>query len=121
MHSFLVIGPNHTAEDLYRYDFHYENKDQFYVTQIMGSANYNCGDEFTDYMSIWLNYQIEHHLFPDLPMSKYREIQPKVKALCAKYKIPYRQESIFKRFGKMLDVTVGKAKMPELRIFSKVL
>ena len=29
-------------------------------------------------MSIWLNYQIEHHLFPDLPMRQYGLIQPRV-------------------------------------------
>ena len=113
-HSFLVIGPNHTAEDLYRFRFHYRNKGEFYVTSVLGSVNYRCGTEFLDYMSIWLNYQIEHHIFPDLPMSKYREIQPKVKALCAKYSIPYRQEGIWKRFGRMLDVCVGKTSMPQL-------
>lgn len=117
IHAFLVIGPNHTADDLYRFSFHYSNKQQFYVTQVMGSANYECGTEFKDYMSIWLNYQIEHHLFPDLPMTKYREIQPKVKALCFKHGIPYRQESIFKRFARMLDICTGKTKMPELQAF----
>ncbi|MCI5066365.1 fatty acid desaturase [bacterium] len=113
-HSFLVIAPNHSADDLYRFHFHYDNKEEFYLTQVLGSANYHCGDEFTDYMSIWLNYQIEHHLFPDLPMTKYREIQPKVKTLCQKYGIPYIQESIFKRFKRMLDITVGKTSMREL-------
>lgn len=113
-HAFLVIGPNHTADDLYRFDFHYKNKSQFYVSQVLGSANYKCGDDFTDYMSIWLNYQIEHHLFPDLPMSKYQEIQPAVKSLCIKHNVPYVQESIFKRFKRMVDVCVGKTSMRKL-------
>ena len=113
-HSFLVIGPNHTADDLYRYRFHYDNKNEFYVTQIMGSVNYSCGYEIADYLCIWVNYQIEHHIFPDLPMTKYREIQPKIKELCAKHKIPYRQESIFRRFGRMLDVCVGKTSLRNL-------
>jgi fatty acid desaturase len=119
-HSFLVIGPNHTADDLCRFTFHYRNKEEFYVTQVLGSANYNCGGDFVDYMSIWLNYQIEHHLIPDLPMTKYREIQPRVKALCEKYQIPYRQESIFKRFRRMVDVCVGKTSLQELRVFPTV-
>lgn len=120
-HSFMVIGPNHTADDLFRFDFHYKNKAEFYVTQILGSANYRTGTEFLDYMSIWLNYQIEHHLFPDLPMRKYREIQPAVKALCEKYKIPYKQESIFKRFSRMTAVCVGKSSMKTLHEFPLVL
>jgi fatty acid desaturase len=120
-HSFLVIGPNHTADDLYRYQFHYDNKDQFYVTQIMGSVNYRCGHEIPDYLCIWVNYQIEHHLFPDLPMLKYRMIQPKVKALCQKYNVPYRQESVFKRFQRMLAVCVGTASMRQLEEFPQTL
>ena len=114
-HSFFVIAPNHTADDLYRFDFHYENKPEFYVTQVLGSVNYNCGNDFVDYMSIWLNYQIEHHIFPELPMTKYREVQPKVKALCKKHNIAYRQESIFKRFGRMMDVCIGRTSMKELQ------
>lgn len=117
VHAFLVIGPNHTADDLYRYSFHYQKKEEFYVTQVLGSANYRCGTEFVDYMSIWLNYQIEHHIFPDLPMLKYREVQPEVKALCERYGVTYRQASIFKRFGKTLDICVGKTSMRELQQF----
>ena len=108
LHSFLVIGPNHTADDLYRFDFHYRDRKEFYATQVLSSANFHCGNDFVDYMSLWLNYQIEHHLFPDLPMTKYRELQPVIKALCEQHGIPYRQESVWKRFSRMADVCVGK-------------
>jgi fatty acid desaturase len=114
LHSFLVIGPNHTADDLHRFEFHYEGKKEFYVTQVLSSANYHCGNDRVDFLSIWLNYQIEHHLFPDLPMRKYQEVQPKVKALCEKHGIPYIQESVFKRFSKMAQVCVGQADMPRM-------
>lgn len=113
-HAFFVIGPNHTADDLYRFNFHYRNKAEFYATQVLGSANYRCGSERVDYLSIWLNYQIEHHLFPDLPMLKYREIQPRVKALCEKHGLPYRQDSNWSRFKRMISVCVGQTKMPAL-------
>lgn len=114
IHSFMVIGPNHTADDLHRFEFHYKGKKEFYTTQVLSSANYNCGNDYIDFMSLWLNYQIEHHIFPDLPMSKYREIQPKIKALCKKHGLPYVQESIFKRFARMLDVCVGKTSLRKL-------
>jgi len=116
-HAFLVIGPNHTADDLYRFRFHYRGKEEFYATSVLGSANYRCGPEFVDYMSIWLNYQIEHHLFPDLPMRQYCLIQPKVKAACLEFGLPYRQESVFRRFGRMLDICVGKKSMRQLEAF----
>jgi fatty acid desaturase len=116
-HAFLVIGPNHTADDLYRFRFHYRGKEEFYATSVLGSANYRCGPEFVDYMSIWLNYQIEHHLFPDLPMRQYCLIQPRVKAACLEFGLPYRQESVFRRFGRMLDICVGKKSMRQLEAF----
>ncbi len=81
---------------------------------MVGSTNYATGTELTDYAHLWLNYQIEHHLFPDLPMLKYREIQPRVRALCEKHGIPYVQESVWTRARKMVDVIVGKAKMRRL-------
>jgi fatty acid desaturase len=111
IHSFVVIGPNHTADDIYRFDFHYRDKREYYVTQILGSVNYRCGNDFIDYLSIWLNYQIEHHIFPDLPMRQYRLIQPEVKAICARNGVPYRQEPMFRRLRRMVDVCVGKQKM----------
>ncbi len=119
-HSFLIIGPNHAGDDLHRYDFHYDSKEQFYLTQILSSVNYPCGKEWLDYLQIWLNYQIEHHLFPDLPMLKYREVQPEVKALCEKYNIPYVQENVFKRFAKMVRICVGSEQMITAGEYSEI-
>ena len=116
-HAFLVIAPNHTADDLYRFRFHYGGKGEFYVTSVLGSANYRCGPELVDYLSIWLNYQIEHHLIPDLPMRQYSLIQPRVKGLCIQYDLPYRQESVFRRFGRLLDICVGRKSMRQLEAF----
>ncbi|TQF17035.1 fatty acid desaturase [Myxococcus llanfairpwllgwyngyllgogerychwyrndrobwllllantysiliogogogochensis] len=114
VHTFLVVGPNHTGEDLYRFDDKPANKGERYVQQVIGSANYRTGGDLNDFAHLWLNYQIEHHIWPDLPMLKYREAQPKVRALCEKYGIPYVQESVWTRVRKMIDVVVGKASMRKL-------
>jgi len=111
LHTFLVVGPNHTGDDLYRFDSRPRSKAESAVRQVLGSANYATGGDLVDYAHLWLNYQIEHHLFPDLPMLRYREIKPRVEALCAKYGIPYVQESVFTRVKKMLAVAVGRASM----------
>jgi fatty acid desaturase len=66
----------------------------------------------------WLNYQIEHHLWPDLPMSEYQRLQPQVKALCEKYGIPYVQESVWVRLKKTVDVMVGNSSMPRQKSVS---
>ena len=110
-HTYMIIGPNHTGSDLFRFDHHYKNKQEFYVNQVLGSVNYKTGNDWIDYLQMWLNYQIEHHLIPNLPMTKYQEIQPKVQALCNKYHLPYLQESVFKRFRKFLQVCAGDSTM----------
>ena len=111
LHSFLAIGPNHTGDDIYRFKDPIKTKHEFYYRQVVGSVNYPTGSDFNDFMYGWLNYQIEHHLFPAMPLSQYQKLQPKVKALCEKYDIEYRQESVFKRLLKTVNVMVGRDSM----------
>ncbi len=111
LHSFLIIGPNHTGDDLYRFDEPVSGRGEFYLRQIVGSANYETGTDRMDWLQMWLNYQIEHHIFPNLTMLQYRKAQPRVEALCRKMGIPYVQQSVFKRFGKMWEVLTGSASM----------
>lgn len=111
LHTFLVVGPNHAGDDLFRFQGRPRSKAEHFVRQVIGSTNYATGGDLLDFSQLWLNYQIEHHLFPDVPMSAYRRVQPKVRALCKRYEIPYVQESVFRRFGKMVSVFLGDAKM----------
>ena len=111
IHSFMVIVPNHSAEDIYMFDKPTEEDGEFYLRQIMGSVNYNTGSNLIDFGHGWLNYQIEHHLFPNLPLSQYQKMQPIVKEVCKKHNLEYRQESVFKRAKMTIDLLVGKTKM----------
>ena len=110
LHSFLVIVPNHSAEDIYRFNEPHKSQGEFYLRQIMGSVNYNTGSDLIDFAHGWLNYQVEHHLFPNLPLSQYQKMQPIVKDICKKYNLEYRQESVFKRVMMTADLMVGKTK-----------
>ncbi len=49
-----------------------------------------------------LDRQIEHHLFPQLPPERLREIAPEVRAICEKYGVPYRTGSWGQVLGKAL-------------------
>jgi fatty acid desaturase len=111
LHTFCVVGPNHTGDDLYRFDDRPASRAEHALRQILGSTNYATGGDLLDFAHLWLNYQIEHHLFPDIPMRQYQVIQPKVRALCEKHGIAYVQESVFVRVKKMLDIAVGKSSM----------
>ena len=111
MHSLAVVLPNHSGDDLYRYEDRPASRAEATVRQLISSANYATGSDLAGFLQLGLNYQIEHHIWPDLPMLKYRQVQPKVKALCAKYGVPYVQESLLARLKKMSDVVVGTSAM----------
>jgi len=111
LHSFLVIVPNHSAEDIYMFNEPHKSTGEFYLRQIMGSVNYNTGSDFKDFAHGFLNYQIEHHLFPNMPHSYYQKMQPIVKEICKKHNLEYRQESVFKRALMTIDLMVGKTKL----------
>jgi len=111
LHSFLVIVPNHSAEDIYMFNEPYKGHGEFYLRQIMGSVNYNTGSDLIDYAHGFLNYQVEHHIFPDMPLSFYQKTQPLIKEICKKHNLEYRQESVFKRMSMTIDLMVGKTKL----------
>ena len=50
-------------------------------------------------MSGNLSFQVEHHLFPDMPSSRYQQIAPKVKAICERYGLPYNTGPFRKQLG----------------------
>lgn len=111
LHTFAVVVPNHTGDDLYRFDSRAGSKKAFYLRQVLGSVNFRTGGDVNDFAHLWLNYQIEHHLWPDLPMLRYQQVQPAVKAICDKYGVPYVQQSVWTRIRKMMDVAVGRTQM----------
>ncbi|HEX4589677.1 MAG TPA: fatty acid desaturase, partial [Gemmataceae bacterium] len=79
-HAFLMIVPNHAGDDLFRFDGPVKGgKGEFYVRQIVGTANYRCGSDRNDLLHGWLNYQIEHHVWPDLTLRQYQRAQPRLK------------------------------------------
>jgi linoleoyl-CoA desaturase len=76
------------AEKFVKQDVDSETQGEWYLRQMLGSANFHCGPVLA-FMSGNLSFQIEHHLFPDLPSNRLREISHEVKALCEEYDLPY--------------------------------
>ncbi|TNM46132.1 acyl-CoA desaturase [Nocardioides albidus] len=75
-----------------------ESMGAWYVRQLIGAANIEGGDTF-HLMSGNLSFQVEHHLFPDMPSSRYKEIAPRVKDICDRYELPYNTGPFLKQFG----------------------
>ena len=63
--------------------------------------------DLNDFFHGWLNYQIEHHLWPDLSMLSYQKAAPLVRAICAKHGVPYVQHNVFWRLKKTVDIMTG--------------
>jgi len=75
-----------------------ETRGQWYLRQMLGSANIS-GSKAMHLMTGNLSHQIEHHLFPDLPSSRYAEVAPKVKALFEKYDLNYHEAPLPQQVG----------------------
>ena len=67
--------------------------------------------DVNDFLHGWLNYQIEHHAWPQLSMLSYQKAAPELRAICEKYKVPYVQQNVFRRLKKTADIMVGATSM----------
>jgi fatty acid desaturase len=65
-----------------------ETRGDWYLRQLVGAANIE-GSPLFHVISGNLGYQVEHHLYPDMPSSRYSEIAPKIKDICERYELPY--------------------------------
>ncbi|SCG56676.1 linoleoyl-CoA desaturase [Micromonospora echinaurantiaca] len=70
-----------------------ETRGEWYLRQMLGSANIS-GSRLLHLMTGNLSFQIEHHLFPDLPSNRYQEIAPEVRALFDRYGLRYTTGSL---------------------------
>jgi linoleoyl-CoA desaturase len=88
-HSIIFCG--HFPDQTYTFsqdEVKDESKGAWYVRQLLGAANID-GSPLFHVISGNLGYQVEHHLYPDMPSSRYGEIAPQVRQLCKQYGLPY--------------------------------
>ena len=98
------------AEKFTKTDMVGESRGQWYLRQMLGSANFDAGPTLA-FMSGNLCYQIEHHLYPDLPSNRLAEIAVRVRAVCDKYDLPYTTGSFLLQYGKTWR-TIAKLSLP---------
>ena len=112
IHSFIIIATNHCGNDMYRFATPCRfGSGTFYLRQVVSSANFSAGTDVIDFFHGFLNYQVEHHLWPNLSMLSYQKAMPKVKAICKKHGVPYVQENVLTRMGKTVDIMLGNTSM----------
>jgi len=111
--SSAVIFNGHFTEDAETFEpdnTDTETKAEWYLRQIRGSSNFS-GTEWLHFLSGNLSHQIEHHLFPDMPANRYKEVAPTIKALCAEYGINYNEANFMRQFWSVW-VRLAKCSLP---------
>lgn len=70
-------------------------KENWYVHQLMTTSNFAIHNKYITYFIGGLNYQVEHHLFPDVCHVHYPELSKIVRETAEEYGIPYHCQSTF--------------------------
>ncbi|HEV2075832.1 MAG TPA: fatty acid desaturase [Thermoleophilaceae bacterium] len=110
-HSIIFCG--HFPDQTYTFsqkETENESRGGWYVRQLVGAANIE-GSAFFHVASGNLGYQVEHHLYPDMPSTRYAEIAPRVKEICERYGLPYNSGPLSKQLG-MVHRTIVRLAFP---------
>jgi linoleoyl-CoA desaturase len=111
--SYAIIFCGHFPDQTYTFteeETANESRGAWYVRQLVGAANIDGGPLF-HVMSGNLGYQVEHHLFPDMPSTRYGEIAPKVREICVRYGLPYNSGPFHQQLG-MVQRTILRLALP---------
>jgi NADPH-dependent stearoyl-CoA 9-desaturase len=98
-HSIIFCG--HFPDQTYTFseqEVANETRGGFYVRQLLGAANID-GRPLFHLLTGNLSFQVEHHLYPDMPSSRYAEIAPRVRDVCERYGLPYNSGPLRKQLG----------------------
>ena len=87
-----------------------ESRGAWYVRQLIGAANIDGGPTF-HILAGNLSFQVEHHLYPDMPSSRYQQIAPRVREICEKYELPYNTGPLRKQWG-TVQRTIARLAFP---------
>ena len=112
--AFTIIFCGHFPEGTHEFteqETENETRGEWYYRQLLGSANLTGGKLF-HILAGNLSYQIEHHLFPDLPAHRYGEISVEVGEIRKRYGIPDNTGPLLKQFGSVVRKIVRLALPP---------
>jgi fatty acid desaturase len=111
--SYAIIFCGHFPDQTYTFteeEVKDETRGGWYVRQLTGAANIDGGPLF-HVLSGNLGYQVEHHLYPDMPSTRYGEIAPKVREICERYDLPYNTGPFHQQLG-MVQRTILRLAFP---------
>ncbi len=89
VYLFNIFAPNHKGMP----EIEKNSRFSFLEQQVITSRNISP-HAVTDIVYLGLNYQIEHHLFPQCPRNKLKLITPYLKDMCKKMSLAYTEVGI---------------------------
>ena len=93
----IIFLPNHTGMPILQAD----TSMPFLERQIITARNLRPGP-ITNYIFGPLVFQIEHHLFPTVALSKLQKTSDIVRKTCVEASIPYHETGVFQAFREIL-------------------
>ncbi len=76
----------------------YDSRIDFFRRQVLTSRNV-AGGRIAGWAMGGLNWQIEHHLFPNMPRPNLRLSVPMIRGYCAEKNVPYHQLTILRAWA----------------------
>jgi fatty acid desaturase len=110
-HGIIFCG--HFPDGTYTFteeQYDHETSGGYYLRQLHGAANIDGGPLF-HVMAGNLSFQIEHHLYPDMPSSRYQEIAPRVREVCERHGLQYNTGPLRKQWGSVMR-TIARLAFP---------
>jgi fatty acid desaturase len=111
--AYAIIFCGHFPDQTYTFsqgEVADETKGGWYIRQLLGAANIE-GSPLFHVISGNLGWQVEHHLFPDMPSTRYAEIGPRVREICERYELPYNTGPFSVQLG-MVQRTILRLAFP---------
>lgn len=95
--SAFVFQLAHVLEEthFYKTDENGSVENNWAIHQLKTTANFSKESSLFSWFIGGLNYQVEHHLFPNICHVHYRQLSPIVKATATEFGLPYQQHDTF--------------------------
>ena len=93
----LIFQPAHVLleTDFYEVDEKGSVENNWAIHQLRTTSNFANDSKLFSWLIGGLNFQIEHHLFPNICHVHYKKLSPIIKKTAEEYNIPYHQHKTF--------------------------
>lgn len=103
----VIVTVSHQSEELF-----FERQPDWVAAQLRSTRDSVSSNPFSEWIWGGMNYQVEHHLFPTMPRSKYPALAPRLKAWCEARGIEYRVDDELDIIKRNLAMYKGIAQAP---------